>query len=321
MTTALDAPTLSARDLALRTLVEDAERLARAARAPATQKAYRSDWTHFAAWCARHGLVALPSAPETIGLYIAANAETLAVATIGRRLSSIATAHRIAGFSFDTKAAAIKDVLAGLKRAKGTAQNHAEPLTTDLIKRLAATCGPEKRIDIRDRAILLVGFAGAFRRSEIVALDLADIGVTDKGLTIVLRRSKSDQDGAGQVVAIGRTNSATCPVAAYERWLEAAAIVEGRAFRSINRHGHIGDGLAPLAVSELVKKRGQMAGLNPVGLSGHSLRAGLATSAATSGVEEREIMRQTRHTGVAMVRRYIRDGELFRRNLSVEVGL
>lgn len=294
--------------------------LAANARAEATRRAYGSDWRHFADWCAGHGLSALPAAPQTVGVYLAAHEKLLSMATLTRRLSSIATAHRMAEHPMDTRHPAIRDVMRGLRRAKGTMNRHAEALTTPRLRRVLATCG-DRLLDLRDRALLLVGFAGALRRSEIVALDVTDIAVSAEGLRVTIRRSKTDQDGEGHVIAIGRTGSATCPVAAYEIWIAAAGIVEGKAFRRVDRHGNVGDGLSARAVALLVQHRAGLAGLDARIYSGHSMRAGLATSAAAAGVEERVIMQTTRHRSTAVLRRYIRDGELFARNLAAEVGL
>ncbi|MXQ10944.1 site-specific integrase [Microvirga makkahensis] len=294
--------------------------LAEGARAEATRKAYRADWQHFEGWCRAQGLTALPAAPATVGLYVAAYADRLAVATLTRRLSSIAVAHRLTGHSLDTKHAAIRDVMRGLRREKGTAQRHAEALTVPLIRRVIDTCG-SRLIDIRDKALLLVGFAAALRRSELVALTLDDVAVVPEGLRITIRRSKADQDGAGEVLAVGRTGTVTCPVAAYENWIMTARIFDGRVFRAVTRHGHLRDKISTNAIAEIVQRRAALAGLDAQAFAGHSMRAGFATAAATNGVEERVIMRQTRHKSAATVRRYIRDGELFRRNLSMEIGL
>lgn len=294
--------------------------LAEGARAEATRKAYRADWQHFEHWCQMQGLMPLPAAPATVGLYVAAHADRLSVATLTRRLSSVAVAHRLAGHALDTKHPAIRDVMKGLRREKGTAQRHAEALTTPILRKLLATCG-DRLLDLRDRALLLIGFAAALRRSELVALTLDDVAVVPEGLRITVRRSKADQEGAGEVLAVGRTGTATCPVEAFQAWVSAAGITEGRVFRCLNRHGHLGPKLSTNAVAEIVQRRAALAGLNAGAFAGHSMRAGFATAAAMAGVEERTIMKQTRHRTAATVRRYIRDGELFQRNLSAEVGL
>lgn len=317
------APNSAQRTYPLADLAEIARRstdFVQAARAANTRRAYRSDWTHFTDWCRDHGLADLPAAPATVGMYVAAHADLLSVATLTRRVSSIAVAHRMAGHQLDTRHPAIRDLMMGLRRSKGVAPRRAEALTTPLVCKLLATCG-DRLIDVRDRALLLVGFAGAFRRSELTGLDLADVAVSADGLRVTIRRSKSDQEGEGQVIAIGRTNSATCPVGAYEAWVAAAGIAGGCVFRGINRHGHIAGTLSTNAVAGIVQRRAALAGLDASVFSGHSLRAGFATSAAAAGIEERVIMKQTRHRSVAVVRRYIRDGEVFARNLAAEIGL
>jgi site-specific recombinase XerD len=297
-----------------------ASRLAEGARAAATRRAYRSDWEHFDGWCAGHRLIARPATPGTVGLYLAAHEEMLAMATLTRRLSSIATAHRMAGHPMDTRHPAIRDVMRGLRRAKGTAQRHAEALTTPLTKQVVETCA-DRLIDRRDRALILIGFAGAFRRSELVVLDLDDLVVMPEGLRITIRKSKTDQDGEGEVIAVGRTGRDTCPVGAFQAWVSAAGIATGRAFRSVDRHGRIGVGLSTRAVAKIVQRRAGLAGLDAALFAGHSLRAGFATSAAAAGIEERIIAKVTRHRSTAVLRRYIRDGQLFDRNLAAEVGL
>jgi site-specific recombinase XerD len=175
----------------------------------------------------------------------------------------------------------------------------------------------------RDRALLLLGFAGALRRSELVGLDVADFTEGTDGFTVRLRRSKTDQEGAGRTVGIPYgTNSATCPVRAWRAWLEVSGITEGPAFRSVDRHGHLGaTGLSAQVVALVLKRHAAQAGLDPKEVAGHSLRAGLATSAAAAGVPERVIADQTGHKGTAMLRKYIREGSLFRENAASAVGL
>ena len=308
---------------------EDLERLAKQARAfaedaqtEATMRARKADWAHFTAWCRAHNISALPATPETVAAYLADHASALATATLARRISTIVVANRRAGYSLDTRDPALRDTWRGIRRIKGTAQRRAAALTTPLLKQVLATCG-DRLIDLRDRALLLIGFAAACRRSELCALDMSDVEVSTEGLTIRIRRSKTDQEGEGAQIAIGRTGTATCPVMAFETWVAAAGITNGRALRSVDRHGLVGYGLSTRAVSQIVQARAEAAGLDARTFSGHSLRAGFATAAAAAaaGIDERLIMRQTRHTSAAMVRRYIRDGERWRRNLAAEVGL
>jgi integrase len=181
---------------------------------------------------------------------------------------------------------------------------------------------PDSLLGIRDRALLLVGFAGAFRRSELVGLDVADVEFKREGLVVTLERSKTDQEGAGRKIGIPYgSNPATCPVRALQAWLEASATTEGALFRTMNRHGHVKDRLSGQGVAIVVKRCAEAAGLNPDDYAGHSLRSGLATSAAAAGVSERAIMNQTGHKSVNMVRRYIREGSLFRENAAAGVGL
>ncbi|HEX2973237.1 MAG TPA: site-specific integrase [Tepidisphaeraceae bacterium] len=308
----------TAEDLAA--LAEQATRFADGARAEATRQAYRSDWRHFEQWCRERGLSPLLAMPETVGLYLAAHADLLSMATLTRRVSSIAVAHRMAGYPMDTRHPAIRDVMRGLRRAKGSGQRHAEALTTPLLRLLLATCG-DRLIDVRDRALLLVAFGAALRRSELVGLTVEDVTVLPEGLRITVRRSKTDQEGTGHVIAVGRTGTATCPAAAYEAWVAEAGITEGRAFRAVDRHQRVASKLSTNAVAEIVQRRAALAGLDAEVFSGHSMRAGFATSAAASGIEDRVIAKQTRHTSMATLARYIRDGHLFKRNLSQEVGL
>ena len=309
----------SQRAAALESLAARANGYANQARASATLRAYRSDWVHFSAWCTAYRFIALPAPPETIGGYLAAHAGTLSVATLTRRLSSIAIGHRNAGYSLDTKHPAIRDVMGGIRRTHGVAQRQAAPMTVPVTRLVVATCAGTL-IDRRDRALVLAGVAGAFRRSELVALDVADLAAVPEGYRITIRRSKSDQDGEGQVIQLGRTGRATCPVGAVEAWIAAAGLTAGPLFRSVDRHGRLGSSLSTRAVADVVKKRAALAGLDGA-FSGHSLRSGFATSAAYAGIEERAIMCQTRHTSATTVRRFIRAGDLFRQNLAVDMGL
>ncbi len=295
---------------------------ARASRAKATLRAYRTDWVAFEGWCRAHNLHPLPAAPAVVGAYLAAHATTLAPATLTRRVSSISVAHRMAGQYLDARHPAVRDVMAGIRRERGTAQRHAAAATTDVVRRMAAACDAGTTIGLRDRALTLVGFGAALRRSELVGLDRRDLTFTGEGVRITLRRSKGDQEGAGEVVGVVRApGSPTCPVAALEAWLSAAGINDGPVFRAVNRHGRVAaSAVDDRAVARIVQKLAARVGLDASLYSGHSLRAGLATSAAMNGVEERRIAKQTRHRS-AVVRRYIRDGEVFVRNISGEVGL
>jgi integrase len=294
------------------------------AKAPSTVRAYRSDWRHFCQWCVAHNLASLPAAPETVSLYLAEFGGLLKPATLQRRLAAIAKAHQAAGFESPAsmRHAAVSEVWKGLKRMHGTAQEcKAAVLTKDLRAMLRTL--PGNLLGTRDRALLLIGFAGAFRRSELVALQLEDCAFTTDGLVITLRRSKTDQEGEGRKVGIPYgSNLDTCPVRSLRAYLEASGIVTGPLFRPINRHGRMGErGLSPFGVALVVKRYAVAAGFDGSRYAGHSLRAGLATSAAAAGVSERAIMDQTGHKSTSMMRRYIREGSLWRENAAACVGL
>lgn len=292
-----------------------------AARSENTRRAYRNDWARFSAWCAERGCSALPAAPYTVALYLTDLVGALSIATLGRHLVSIAQAHRAAGHPTPTTDAAVTTVWRGIRREHGTAQAQKAALVTADIRALV-TALPEGPAGLRDRAILLLGFAGAFRRSELVGLDVGDLVFTAEGLVVTLDRSKTDQEGEGVKVGIPRgRHPETCPVAAVEAWL--AVLGPGAAlFRSVDRFGRIGAArLADRDIARIVKRAAHSIGLDPSRFAGHSLRAGLATSAAQAGVEERAIMAQTRHKSVVVARRYIRDGSLFRTNAAAAVGL
>ena len=289
-----------------------------------TLRAYSSDWTAFTTWCKSHSVTSLPASPETVALYIASSADSgLKVATIGRRLASISKAHQAAEFESPAamRHAAVSEVWKGIKRAKGTGQTAKAPVLTADVRAMVNTL-EDSLLGTRDRALLLIGFAGAFRRSELVNLIRANVEFNRDGLVVTLRRSKTDQEGEGRKIGLPfGSNPSTCPIRALQAWLEASGITEGPLFRSVTRHGKLCAALTAQSVALVVKARAGAAGLDPAKYSGHSLRAGLATSAAINGVSERSIMNQTGHKSAAMVRRYIRDGSLFRENAAAGVGL
>jgi integrase len=237
---------------------------------------------------------------------------------IQRRLNAIAEAHKAMGLESPTSAGMVRNTLKGI----GTATAPKAPTLTDDIRAMvdATDAG---LIGARDRALVLLGFAGAFRRSELVCLDIEDCSFGKDGLTVMLRRSKTDQDGAGRKIGIPYgSNPETCPVRTIQAWIEQAVLSDGALFRSINRHGQVqAGGLSGMDVARVVKKLAERAGLDPAKYAGHSLRAGHATSAAIAGASERSIMKQTGHRSVQMVRRYIRDGSLFRENSAGKLGL
>jgi integrase len=287
-----------------------------------TRRAYAADWRTFTGWCDQHGLSALPAAPETVALYLTAHAGLRKASTLQRRLVAIAHAHAAADVESPTRSAAVHAVWAGIRRQHGTAQGGKAPALIDELRQMVATLGGDRRGQ-RDRALLLVGFAGAFRRGELVALDVADVTFSELGLIVTVRRSKTDQEAQGRQVGIPTGQPvATCPLRALGDWLAESGIADGPLFRPVDRGGHVGDAwLSDRAVARIVQRTAQACGLDPKRYAGHSLRAGLATSAAAAGVEERDIMRQTGHRSVAIMRCYVRDGQLFRANAAAAVGL
>ncbi len=301
---------------------ERAREYARQAKAESTRRAYASDWADFAEWCQGHGRAALPADAETVALYVTALAPVRKVATIQRRLAAISQAHQFAGLESPAGHVVVRTVMAGIRRAKGTAQVGKRPILTEDLRLLVADL-PNTATGQRDGALLLLGFAGGFRRSELVALNLADLNFTRDGLVVMLRRSKTDQEQQGREVGIPYgSNPATCPVRAVRAWVDSLGESDGPLFRPINRHGQVlNRRLTDKSVALVVKRRAAAAGIDSGGVAGHSLRAGLATSAAAAGVPERAIMAQTGHRSVTTLRKYIRSGSLFLENAAGRVGL
>lgn len=286
-----------------------AAEFARGAQSPATQRAYSSDWADFCDWCARAALDPLPAEPATVGLYLAARAPDLKFATLARRVAAIAAAHRRAGSRLETGHPAIAAVLAGIRRQYGSRQIAKDAILVDDLKALLRLLPPGLQ-GIRDRAILLIGFAGAFRRAELSALDIEDINVGALGVVVTLRRSKTDQAGVGRRVGIPRGKKSSCPVHSLEEWLRAAAISDGALFRALDR-GHAGARLSGQAIAEIVKRAAMRAGIDPRRIGGHSLRRGFATSAARGGADLAFIMQVTGHRSADVARRYVEEGRIF----------
>lgn len=283
--------------------------LVRASVADNTRTAYASDLRHFAAW---GGVI--PASPEHVAAYIAEHAGKLAVATIVRRVAALSKAHQALGDENPCESLLVRATLRGLRRTFGTAQKQAKALLRDDLFLVLDAMGSELK-DRRDRALLLLGFAGGFRRSELVGLDLVDIEQVRQGLIITLRHSKTDQEGTGRKIGIPHGRTRNCPVVAVTDWLTSSCISEGAIFRPINRHDQLQpERLSGDAVSEVIRDRLAAAGIDPTGYSGHSLRAGFATSAAQAGASTLKIRAQTGHASDVMLSRYIRDGELFMGN-------
>jgi len=304
-------------------VADDARDFAAHAKAPNTLKAYRLDWAHFSAWCAFHNLECLPATPNSVALYLSDLASSHRVSTLYRRLSGISQAHQAAGYLTPTTDAQVRLVFQGIRRALGSAPAQKNAAITAEVRAMVETLSLTSLGGVRDRALLLVGFAGAFRRSELVSLDVADVSFSGDGLVVTLRRGKTDQEGVGRKVGLPfGSNPLTCPVRSLRAWLDMAGIVSGPIFRRVDRHGNVSSvRLTDQSVALIVKRCARAAGLDYEKYAGHSLRSGLATAAAMADVSERAIMAQTGHKSLPMVRRYIRDGSLFRRNAAAAVGL
>jgi integrase len=332
-----------------------AAEFARHSRAPATETAYASDWADFSAWCDAAERISLPAEPVTIGAYLSDRSGILKVSTLNRRLAAITAMHRLGGHGLDGKHPAIALVLAGIRRTYGTRQVAKQALLTEDLRRIVRKLRVERPGGCRDRAVLLVGFGAALRRSELIALDLDDITLTQAGLTILVRRSKTDQEGQGREIGIPRSRkSATCPVAALEAWLAKSPIdstyqddreqtetsrVDGKPpnetsdaakvsggfrvplFTRVD-HGRItGDRLTGRAVAEIVKRAAKRVGIDPSKVAGHSLRSGFATSAARGGASLSDIMAQTGHKNSDVAMRYVQKGKILQNPASKAVRL
>jgi len=295
-----------------------------ASKAASTRRAYRADWDHFEAWCRHHSLAALPATPETVALYITALAASHKPATLRRRLTVIGLAHQAARHPSPAsmQQTLVGETLKGIRRTLGTAQTGKRPFFTEQVRAMIRGL-PANLQGVRDRALLLMGFAGGFRRSELAGLAVEDIALEKDGLVIALHRSKTDPEGRGRKVALPYgSKPETCPVRAYAEWLEAAGLRQGALFREIDRHGRLG--AKPLhkdSVGLIVKRAAARIGLNAAQYAGHSLRAGLATQAYLNGANELAIMQQTGHRSLATVRKYIREQSLFRDNPAGKLGL
>jgi len=301
-------------------LDERARAYAEAARAPATLRAYAADWRAFSTWCAAHGVDALPATPHTVALFLAGLPGC--PSTLRRKLAAIAVMHRTAGHDSPTDHGVVRATFAGIRRERGVAPRPKTALLVDELRTAVATCG-ERPIDLRDRALVLIGFAGALRRSELVGLDARDVLFEVEGLVLRLRHSKTNQEGELEEVAVlYGSDPATCPVRALQAWLATATIVEGPLFRAVDRAGGIGTGrLTARIVGERVKKMSARSGLDPQAYAAHSLRSGFATSAARANKSESAIMRQGRWKSIPVARRYIRAGSRWHDHAGAGIGL
>ena len=323
----------------LAAIAQRATDLARQSKAANTLRAYRSAWKQYTLWCARFDFVPVGADPQVVALYIADIADRLAPATIRLRLSAIVAAHRLLGLQLDPKHNAIAAVLAGAMRPTDPhSKRLAKPIQSSALRRISEAC-PTDAVGVRDRAMLLLGFGAACRRSELVALTISDVVLDERGAAVTFRRSKTDQEGEGAVVAIHGSDDPVLDVrAALAAWLalryrrrakehgnplpEDLRTGSAPLFCQLAKNGQpIGRPLSDYAVVRMIKAAAVRAGLDPTGYSGHSLRSGLATTAAGAGATLAEIMDQGRWKSVEMAKHYVRDAEIWRNTASKAMAM
>ena len=285
-----------------------------------TVRAYKSDFTDFSLFCTKNGFKSLPSEPKIVSLYLThLSTHEIKMSTLKRRLVSIGVIHKLKGHYLDTKHPSIIENIMGIRRRKGSVQKGKKPILINNLKELINVIDQQKEDEIkkyRDRSIILIGFAGGFRRNEIVSLNYDDLDFVVEGVKINLRKSKTDQFGEGSIKGLPYfDNSQYCPVVSIKKWIEISKIYSGPLFRRFKKGSNLSENrLTDQTVALLIKKYLQLAGIDNKNYSGHSLRSGFATAAAESGAEERSIMAMTGHKSTEMVRRYIKEANLFKNN-------
>ena len=271
-----------------------------------TLRAYKADYKDFSLFCIKHGFKSMPSEPKIISFYLTHLSQTSKFSTLKRRLAAISVIHKISGHYIDTKHPMITENLMGIKRVKGSYQKAKKPILINELKLIINVIDKDKneKRKLKNKALILIGFAGGFRRSELVGIDYEDIDFVSEGVKIFVRRSKTDQSGEGMTKGIPYfTNSAYCPVISLKNWIKKQEIKSGKIFN-----------ISDKSVALTIKKYAAIAGLESNKYSGHSLRSGFATSTAERGAEERSIMAMTGHKTTQMVRRYIQEANLFKNN-------
>ena len=291
-----------------------------------TLRAYKSDFKDFGAFCAKHGLNALPTEPKIVSLYLTYLSKNSKISTLRRRLVSISMVHRLKGHYLDTKHPIIVENLMGIRRVKGSIQKGKKPILINHLKLIINVINEQKTEEIkklRDKSIILIGFGGGFRRSELISIDHEDLEFVPEGLKIIIRRSKTDQFGEGMIKGLPYfTNKNYCPVSCMKEWLQLSKIKKGPIFRKFVKGGNLtSHRLTDQSVVLIIKKYLSIAGIDNKNYSGHSLRSGFATVSAESGADERSIMAMTGHKTTQMVRRYIKEANLFKNNALNKVKL
>ena len=292
-----------------------------------TVRAYKSDFNDFTLFCTKNGLKFLPTDPKIVSLYLThLSTKEAKMSTLKRRLVSIGVIHKLKGHYLDTKHPSIIENIMGIKRRKGSIQKGKKPLLINNLKLIINAIDKQKKENIkkiRDRSIILIGFSGGFRRNEIVSLDFDDLDFVEEGLKINLRRSKTDQFGQGSLKGLPYfENPEYCPVTSIQKWIEISKINSGSLFRRFTKGSRLSENrLTDQSVALIIKEYLELAGIDSKNYSGHSLRSGFATSAAESGAEERSIMAMTGHKSTEMVRRYIKESNLFKNNALNKIKL
>ena len=303
----------------LKSLHESTLNNLKSSRANNTLRAYKSDFKDFEAFCYKHSLNSLPSEPKIISLYLTHLSKNSKISTLRRRLVSISMVHKLKGYYLDTKHPIIVENLMGIKRVMGSIQKSKKPILINHLKSIINVIN-NKNIDelkkFRDKSIILIGFGGGFRRSELISIDHEDLEFVTEGLKITIRRSKTDQFGEGMIKGLPYfSNKIYCPVNNLKKWLEISKIKSGPIFRRFSRGISLTDKrLTDQSVVLLIKEYLNLAGIENKDFAGHSLRSGFATVAAESGADERSIMTMTGHKTTQMVRRYIKEANIFKNN-------
>ena len=302
-------------------LIEEARGFVTDSRAPSTRLRYRWGWENFSAWCEAHSVASLPATPETVALYVADRARSVKPGTIENEVSAIARAHFTASHASPCTHIVVESVMAGIRRRHGMKANQKAALRLVDLRRMLLALRPGL-IGLRDKAMLLLHYAGAFRRGELVGLDVGDLEFRADGLVVTVRRSKTDQESAGEQVPISAgSNPETCPIRALRAWLAAASVVAGPVLRSVSRHGAVGGRLDGKEVARVIKIACVSVGMDETRYSGHSPRAGLVTDAFAASVPRHVIRRTTRHKSENVLIQYEREAEILRGCASSAVGL
>ena len=285
-----------------------------------TVRAYKSDFNNFGLFCAKNGFKSLPTEPKIVSLYLThLSTKNIKISTLKRRLVSIGVVHKLKGHYLDTKHPSIIENIMGIKRRKGSIQKAKKPILINDLKQIINVIDNQNNEEIkklRDRTIILVGFSGGFRRNEITSLNYEDLDFVKEGVKINIKKSKTDQFGEGLLKGIPYfDNLQYCPVISLKKWIDVSNIYSGPLFRRFTKGSSLSvNRLSDQTVALLIKEYTKLAGIDNQNYSGHSLRSGFATSAAESGVEERNIMAMTGHKSSEMVRRYIKEANLFKNN-------